>query len=237
MVKRDFNSGAIVKLIITTYMHIVSTEVSVMIMNCSQNKLQIRMQLMQSPANGTPSPEQLRIQKYFSLSLRILIKPQQPRHLMTSRTCLGAKRLSAWMKRSWTSSGLNTSRGTASKTCGARRPFNRQQGSSLLCKMLNMPFHEPSFTTTLPHWHPSQLGKRLCSAAGSFWDDLQPMRLRATAHTFWMHDWNSFGPRTGQHFWPWYALNVIKLQCRIRAEQTSSRSVTCTQSRYISTYW
>ena len=54
MVKRVYNSGATVKPIITTYMHIVSMEGSVMIMNCSQNKPQIRMQLMQSPANGTP---------------------------------------------------------------------------------------------------------------------------------------------------------------------------------------
>ena len=42
-----------------------------------------------------------------------------------------------------------------------------------------MPFYVLSFTTTLPHWHQSQLGKRLCSAAGSFWDDLQSLRLRA----------------------------------------------------------
>ena len=39
MVKRVYNSGATVKPIITTYMHIVSMEGSVMIMNCSQNKL------------------------------------------------------------------------------------------------------------------------------------------------------------------------------------------------------
>ena len=42
-------------------------EVLVTIMNCFQSKLQIRMQSMQSSANGTPSPEQRRIQKYFSL--------------------------------------------------------------------------------------------------------------------------------------------------------------------------
>ena len=40
MVKRVHNSGATVKP--TTYMHIVSVEGSVMIMNCSQNKPQIR---------------------------------------------------------------------------------------------------------------------------------------------------------------------------------------------------
>ena len=65
-VNRVYNSGAIVKPIITTYIHIMSMEVLVMIMDCSQSKLQMRMQLMQSPANGTPSPEQQRIQKFYS---------------------------------------------------------------------------------------------------------------------------------------------------------------------------
>ena len=63
----------------------------------------IRKQLMQSPANGTPSPEQQRIQKFYSLLLRIRIKPQQLLHLTMSGTCLGEKRLSAWMRKSWTS--------------------------------------------------------------------------------------------------------------------------------------
>ena len=46
MVKHVSNSGATVKPTNTTYMHIVSTEVSAMIMNCSQSKLEIRMQFM-----------------------------------------------------------------------------------------------------------------------------------------------------------------------------------------------
>ena len=213
-----------VKRIITTYMHIVSMEGSVMIMNCSQNKPQIRMKLMRSPANGTPPPEQRRIQKYFSLALTIWIKPQQRRHLMMSETFLDAKRLFAWMKRSWTSSGLNTSHGTASKTYVARRMSNLPRGSGLRCSKLNMPFSGPSFTTTPPLWRQSQLGKRWCSAAGSFWDDLQSTPLRATAHTFWMRDWSSFGLRIGLLSGPWYVLNVMLLRCRTRrAERTSSR--------------
>ena len=224
MVKRVCNSGVTVKRIITTYMHIVSMEGSVMIMNCSQNKPQIRMKLMRSPANGTPSPEQRRIQKYFSLALRIWIKPQQRRHLMMSETFLDVKSLFAWMKRSWTSSGLNTSHGTASKTYVARRMSNLPRGSGLRCSKLNMPFSGPSFTTTPPLWRQSQLGKRWCSAAGSFWDDLQSTPLRATAHTFWMRDWSSFGLRIGLLSGPWYVLNVMLLQCRTRrAERTSSR--------------
>ena len=43
----------------------------------------------------------------------------------------------------------------------------------LLCSKLNMQFFGPSFTTSPPHWRQSQLGKRWCSAVGSFWDDLQ----------------------------------------------------------------
>ena len=96
-VKRDY-SGATVKPIITTYMHIVSMEGSVMIMNCSQSKPQISMQLMQSPANGTPSPEQQRIQKFYSHSLRIRINLPQLRHLTMCETFLHEKRLSAWMR-------------------------------------------------------------------------------------------------------------------------------------------
>ena len=158
----------------TTYMHFVSMGVLATIMNCSQSKPQIRMQLMQSPANG---------------------------------------------------SGSNTSCETASKTCGARRTLNHPQGSSFLYNKLNMPLFEPSFTTTLPHWHQSQLGKRLSSAAGSFWEDLQLTPLKATAHTFWMRDWSSFGLRTGLLSGPWYVLNVMLLRRRTRrAERTSSKS-------------
>ena len=62
-VKRDYNSGVAVKPITIMYMRIVSTEGLDMITICSQNKPQIRMQLMQSPANGTPSPEQQRTQR------------------------------------------------------------------------------------------------------------------------------------------------------------------------------
>ena len=58
-------------------MHIVLMEVYVMIMNCFQSKLGIRMQSMQSPANEKPSPGHLQTQRYFCPLLRIRIKPQQ----------------------------------------------------------------------------------------------------------------------------------------------------------------
>ena len=99
-VKHVSSIGVIAKPTITTYMHTVSTGDSGMIMNCSQSKPQIRMQLMQSPANGTPSPGQRQTQKCSSPMRRTRIKPQQLRHLMMSEICLDVKRLFAWMKRS-----------------------------------------------------------------------------------------------------------------------------------------
>ena len=138
-----------------------------------------KKQLMQLPVNGIPLPEQQRTQKFYSLLLRIWIKPQQLLHPMMSGICLDAKRLFAWMKKSWTSSGLNTLHGTASKICEARRMSNLPRGSGLRWSNPNMPFSEPSFTTIPPLWRQSQLGKRWCSAAGSFWDDLQSTPLRA----------------------------------------------------------
>ena len=72
--RHDSSNGVIAKPTITTYMHTVSTRVSDMIMSCTRSWLMIRKQLMQSPANGTPSPEQQRIQKYYSLLLRIRIQ-------------------------------------------------------------------------------------------------------------------------------------------------------------------
>ena len=65
-VKHVSSNGVILKPTITTSMHTVSMGVLDMIMNCSRNWLMVRKQLMQSPANGTPSPEQQRIQKYYS---------------------------------------------------------------------------------------------------------------------------------------------------------------------------
>ena len=196
-------------------MLIVSMEVLVTIMNCTRSWLMTRKQLMQSPANGQPSP---------SLSLRIRIKPQQLRHLMMSGICLDVKRLFAWMKKSWAFSGLNALHGTASKTCVARRMSNFPRGSSLRCSKPNTPFSEPSFTTTTPLLPQSQLGKRWCSAAGFLWVDRQSTPLRATAHTFWMRDWSFFGLKIGLLSGPWYVPNVMLLRRRTqRAERTSSR--------------
>ena len=201
--------------------------------------LMIRKQLMQSPANGTPSPEQQQIQKYYSLSLRIWTKPQQLRHLMMSGICLDVKRLFAWMERSWSSSGLNTSHGTASKTCVARLMSNLPRGSGLRCSKPNTQFSEPSFTTTPPLWPQSQFRMRWCSVASFFWDDPQSTPLRATVHTFWMRDWSFFGLRIGLLSGPWYVPNVMLLRCRARRAERgqAADAVTCSQSRYVSAYW
>ena len=92
MARHDSSSGATVKPITTTYMHIVSMEGSVMmIMNYIRKLPMIKQQLMQLPANGIPSPEQQPILKFYSLLLRIRTKPQQLLHLMTSETFLDEK--------------------------------------------------------------------------------------------------------------------------------------------------
>ena len=163
-----------------------------MIMNCTRSWLMIRKQLMQSPANGTPSPGQRQTQKYFSRSLRIRIKPQ-----------------------------------TAAPPDDERDLFGREEALRMDEEIMDFQwfeFSKPSFTTIQPLWPQSQLGKRWCSAAGSFWDDPQSTPLRATAHTFWMRDWSFLGLRIGLLSGPWYVPNVMLLQCRTRrAERTSSR--------------
>ena len=182
------------------------------------------MQLMRSPANGTPSPEQRGIQKFYSLLLRIQIKPQQLRHLMMSETCLDVKRLFAWTMKSWTSNGLNASHGAASKTCVAQRMSNLPRGLGLRCSKPNMPPFELSYTVIQPLRPQSQPGTRWCSAAGSFWDDLQSTLPRATVHTSWMRDCSFFGLRIGLLFGPWYVLNVMLLRCKTQhAELISNK--------------
>ena len=52
-------------------------EALVTIMNCSQSWLEIKTQLMLSPANGKPSPDQRQTQNYSCPLLRVQIKPQQ----------------------------------------------------------------------------------------------------------------------------------------------------------------
>ena len=114
--------------------------------------------------------------------------------------------------------------GTASKTCVAQRMFNLPRGSDSRCSKPNMPSSELSFTITQPLRPQNQPGKPLCSAAGSFWDDLQSTPLRAIVRTSWMRAWSFFGLRIGLLFGPWYVLNVMSLHCRTRrAGQKSSK--------------
>ena len=79
-------------------------------------------------------------------------------------------------------------------------------------------------TTQLPRPQ-NQPGKRWRTAAGSSWDDLQSMHLRATVLTSWTLGWSFFGLNIGLLFGPWFVLNVMLLQCRTRrAGQKSSKS-------------
>ena len=94
---------------------------------------------------------------------------------------------------------------------------NLPRGSGLRCSKLNMPFSGPSFITTPPLWRQSQLGKRWCSAGGSFWDDLQSTPLRATAHfldtrleLFWADDWSAL--------WA-----MVRAECDVAPVQNTTR--------------
>ena len=76
----------------------------------------------------------------------------------------------------------------------------------------------------------SASGKRKCAACNLCrirfnHRDARLQKSEATVHTLWMHEWNSFGLRTGQHFGPRYASNVISLQCKMpHAEQPRSKN-------------
>ena len=138
---------------------------------------------------------------FYSLLPKTRTKPQQQLHLMMSETFLDEKRLSAGMRRLWTSSGSNMSHGTASKTCVAQRMFNLPRGSNLRCSKPNMPSFELSSTTTQPLLPQNQPGKRWCLAAGSSWDDRQSMPLRATVPTSWTLGWSFFWAEDWSALW------------------------------------
>ena len=74
--------------IITTYMHTVDFD---MIMNCSQSKLL-------SPDSETPSPEQQRTPKFYSLSFKTWNKLLPQLHQTMSQTYLNEKMPFAWMR-------------------------------------------------------------------------------------------------------------------------------------------
>ena len=122
-----------------TYIHMVSMGDLVMIMNCSQNKPQIRMQLMQSPANVTPSPEPQRIQKSYSLYQASTAAPPD-----VERDLFGREEA---LRMDEVISGLIRFLGTASKIYVVRHMFNLPRGSNLPYSKLNMPSFEPLPTT------------------------------------------------------------------------------------------
>ena len=103
--------------------------------------------------------------------------------------------------------------------CEARRTSNLPRGSDLRCSRPNMLSFELSFTTTQPLQPQNQPGKCWCSAAGSSWDDLQSMLLRATVLTIWMRGWSLFfGLKIGQLFGPW-----VRAECDVAPVQNTTR--------------
>ena len=224
MVKHVSNSGATVKPTITTYMHTVSTVFSVMIMNCFQSKLQIRMQLMRSPANGIPSPEQRQAQKNFCPLLRIRIKPLQPHHLMMSRTCLDARRHRMdeefvnfqWFEHvTWNS--IKDLRGTTYLQLPIRFKFALQQAQHAILRAII--HNNPSSLASEPAWKALVLSSWLLLGrpAASASETNCAHFLDARLELFWAGDWSALGA--------WYVLKVTLRQCRMpHAEKPHSRS-------------
>ena len=96
-----------------------------------------------------------------------------------------------------------------------------------ICPTTSSTCHSSSHYPQQPHLPlpRNQPGKRWCSAAGSSWDDLQSIPLRATVPTSWTLGWSFLVLKIGLLFGPWFVLNVMSLQCRTRrAGQKSSKS-------------
>ena len=173
----------------------------------------------------TSSPEQERIQKYYSLSLRISIKPQQLRHLMMSGICLDVKRRFAWMMQSWTSVVLNVSHGTASKTFAWHDEcptFHDVQVCVAGSPARHSPWHHLQQPTSLASesvWKALVLFSWLLMG----WPEVNASESKR-AHFLDARLELFFGLRIGLLSGPWFVPNLIVLRWRIRrAERTSSR--------------
>ena len=96
---------------------------------------------------------------------------------------------------------------------------NLPRCSDSRCSKSNMPSFELSFTTTQPLRLQNQPGKRWCSAAGSFWDDLQSMPLRATVPTSWMRGLDFFfGAEDWSALWA-----MVRAECVVAPVQNTTR--------------
>ena len=99
MVKRVYNSGATVKpIIITTYMHTVSMEGSVMIRQKQATDQDAGDAVTRQRDTITRTAADTEVQLPFA---------QDPDQASTAAPPDVVKRLSAWMRRLWISSGLN----------------------------------------------------------------------------------------------------------------------------------
>ena len=191
--KNDFNSGAIVTLTMPAYVLSVSTEVSLMIMSCTQNDPGIRTLLRPSDANVIASPRPLQTQRSFSPSRGALIKPPLLLLLMTIRVCLVEKRLYDWTRKLWTSSGLTRSRGTASRTSAAPRTFSHHhQAQHVILRVITN--HGPSTLASEPAWKVLVLsswlllGRPAVNASESNCAHF----LEARLDPFWTEEWPAF---------------------------------------------
>ena len=196
MVKRVCNSGVTVKPIIATYMHIVSTEDLVMIMN---------YWLMQSPANGTPSPEQRPDQASTAAP------PDDERDLFGREEALRMDEEIMdfqWFEHvTWDS--IKDLRGTTYVQPPTRFRFALQHAQHAILRAII--HNNPTSLASESAWKALVLSSWLLLG-------------RPATHTFWMRDWTSLGLRIGLLSGPWFVLNVMLVRCRTRrAERTSSR--------------
>ena len=126
------------------------------------------------------------------------LPPTQIKHpLMTIRTCSVVRRLFAWTRKSWTSSGSTQSRRTASKIHVTPRTFNLRHGSSLRYSRRSMPslraltHHNPSSLASEPAWKALVLSSWLLlgRSAVNASESNCAHYLEARLDLFWAEDW------------------------------------------------
>ena len=184
MARHDFSNGETAKPTITTYMHIVQMADLDMIMNYiarqrdtitrTATDTEVRLPFAQDPDQASTAAP-----------------PDDERDLF------GRKEALRMEEESWTSSGSNMLHGTASKTCVAQRTSNLTSHEVQIFVAASPTRHSPSHHAQQPNLSgPGKPG--WCIAAGSSWDHLQSMPLRATVQNldarmelFWAEDWSA----------------------------------------------
>ena len=218
--RHDSSNGVTAKPTITTYMHIVSTEASVMIMNCFQNKPQIRMQLLQRDTI-TRTAADLEVLLPFAQDpdqASTAAPPDDERDLFGREEALRMDEEIMdfqWFEHvTWDS--IKDLRGTTYVQPPMRFRFALQQAQHAIFRAIvhnNPPSlaSEPAWKVlVLSSW--LLLGRPAVNASESNCAHFLDARLEL------------FGLRIGLLFGPWFELNVTLLRCTTRhAERISNK--------------